>query len=426
MVEFRGDGEVSLKWSLTPIFKEHLMQARLLVAAALVSAAVVHAEPLPDENAFCDELPQKRMQYANEPDALEWLEARAGACRVRVSMTQAEAEQLLKGAAFELSVIGDRVTFVARASADKVYASGAQYLKMDRIGDSDLWVAGQHRVNTAEGTITYYPDAVPALHDPITRVIVWQGPDAPKIPPLKENLSGQLLDLTLFSQALQETRRVVVYLPPGCRRNGAYPALYLTDGQTTKLYARRIEYMIDHGLIQPIVLIGEVSGQAGIVEDRSSLNVDLRSADYLDGFAGAGDRFDRHMRFFAGELVSWTEEKFALAKDRRKRAVHGYSSGAAFATEAAFQHAEVFGTALAFSAGWIPLSKTSPPTAKRAHFILAAGYYEVPYLHTTRRTDRNLRSHGFEVSSEYVYAGHDIGVWSMLLCKYLPSVFERQ
>ncbi|MDZ4869195.1 MAG: FG-GAP-like repeat-containing protein [Alphaproteobacteria bacterium] len=197
------------------------------------------------------------------------------------------------------------------------------------------------------------------------------------------------------------------------------------DGEFLEGWARYIEPMIDSGAIPAIVIVGARSGQAGIVEDRSALGVELRAADYLPGFKNAGDRFDRHMRFFAQELVPYAEKEFALARDRSKRTLQGQSNSAVFAREAALRHGDLFSTALAFSGGWKLSEHFGLPDAQRARFIFGAGLYEGGFFVGTQSAARALRDRAFNVLEEYLYAGHDPDAWAFLLVKYLPRAFPK-
>lgn len=396
----------------------------ILVALAISVSAVRADEEITNETS-CASLPVLRSAHVDDSKTLELIDAVSAACRVNVEMSVEEAERLLSGKLSAMSVAADKVTFVARANANEVYVSGALMLGMKRVGSSDLWVAAARLTNLPEATITYWPLEMPWRQRQASETqyesIVWRGERAPLPPPTKAKLSGRILKQTLFSQALQETRRIVTYLPPGYSTARRYPALYVADGANVEWYATLVEELTDRGLMAPIVMIGAVSGQSGVVEDRSSLKVELRAADYLPGWEGAGDRFDRHMRFFCLELVPWAEEKFALSARREMRAVQGVSNGAVFASAAGFKHPEVFGTALAFSPG----SRIDgvAPVGPRAHFVLTGGRYEAYFFLAAMRTARNLKRQGFVVAEEYPYSGHDSGIWSILLGKYLPGVF---
>src|SRR5262249_20980741 len=162
-----------------------------------------------------------------------------------------------------------------------------------------------------------------------------RGPHAPVTPVRKEKLAGTWVARKLWSDALQETRKLSIYLPPGYHEGGNYPTMYAGDGGYG--WANYVEPLIESGAIPPIVMVGAGDGQGGIVEDGSSLGVELRMADYLPGFENAGDRFDRHMRFFTEELVPYAEKEFALARERTKRAVQGQSNSAVFARWAALK-----------------------------------------------------------------------------------------
>src|SRR5262249_17343407 len=148
-----------------------------------------------------------------------------------------------------------------------------------------------------------------------------------------------------------ETRRLAIYLPPGHRTDGDYPALFMADGSdgAVQYDARIIEPLIRSGALPPLIIVGASSGQDGIVEDRSALGPNIRTLDYVPNFGGDTVRFPAHMRFFSEELVAFAVREYGVTTDARRRVVQGKSNGGVFAFWAAYQHPEAFGNAIASS-----------------------------------------------------------------------------
>jgi enterochelin esterase-like enzyme len=252
---------------------------------------------------------------------------------------------------------------------------------------------------------------------------VWRGPDAPPAPQPKRELSGRVFDRTLRSEALEETRRLTIYLPPGHRSGGDHAAVFLADGGSVNYYAYLVEPLIDQGALPPLVMIGANSGQEGIVEDRSSLGGDIRGLDYLPGFQGDAERFPRHMRFFSEELTALAVREYGVTRDPARRVVAGQSNGGAFAFWAAYQHPDVFGNAIVSSQAYRPVEDIAL-TPTRARFYMNAGLYEQPMLRTTRRTAAALRAHGFEVVFDELPAGHAPDQTEVMLLDRLQRIFS--
>lgn len=394
----------------------------LLLATSVVACTTPREPPPPPMANNSDRCEDLATRVETEEPARERLIAAFLACRLDPAIDAAEAERVLGKRPVAIDVRGDNAIFLTRSSAPEVTMTGTLTALMERIAKTDLWVA-RFRFHLIDYALLKFLPMAGGKQLPGTKPVAWRGPNAPDHPAEKRDLTGKIVKRTLWSDALQETRKIDVYLPPSYSPDGSYPTLYMGDGEFLEGWARYIEPMIGKGAIPAIVIVGAWSGQAGIVENRSSLGVELRAADYLPGFKNAGDRFDRHMRFFTQELVPYAEKEFALVRDRSKRALQGQSNSAVFAREAALMHGELFSTALAFSGGWKLSERFGPSDAPRARFIMGAGLYEGGFSVGTQVAARTLREKGFNVLEEYLFAGHDPDAWAFLLVKYLPRAF---
>jgi enterochelin esterase-like enzyme len=303
---------------------------------------------------------------------------------------------------------------------------------MDRIGETDLWAIRLHFAELDRGMLTFLPPAVMRGQIEPGDFVAWRGPDAPAAPaivPVGE-LQGQVVDRTLWSERLQETRRLTVYLPPGHDPAGRYPALFRVDGPGE---LGMIEALIASGAIPPIVVVGMPPGPRGIVEDRSelaaSLTQDLRSADYLPRYNDrGGERFDAHLRFVADEVVAMAVAEYAVSPDAADHIVHGSSSGGMFALEAGLRRPDAFGTALPMSVGWMVVTPEHAEAALRAangrpaRFLMNAGLYEPGFLAQTNANAETLTAAGFDVQFESVAAGHATDQWEHMLARNLVEV----
>lgn len=395
----------------------------LMFVFALVAPLATADERLADNSDACDELKERRKSEAGNADAKERVLASLRACRVPIEMNAANASRMLGTKASAIEVEGNEITLLARSGATAVRASGSFSAPMERIPSSNIWAARFRLTDIDKALIKFMPlsDTWRAL--PGVRELDWSGANAPPLPERKQTLAGTITKRQMWSDALKETRRLFVYLPPGYSAETKYPALYMGDGYYVTIWATYIEPMIERGVIPPLVLVGAESGQSGVVEDRSSLGVELRAADYLPGFENAGDRFERHMRFFSTELVAYAEKEFSLIPNRTQRAVQGQSNSAVFAGWAAVEHPEVFGAAIALSAGWGSIDRFGPSDAPRARFFLSAGLYEAGFYVSTNKSTRALLKEGFEVTTDFPVAGHDPNAWAITLTRFLPHAF---
>ncbi len=367
-----------------------------------------------DENTPCEQV------VSPQPPA---------ACRLSVlDVTESAAGIALGDGPFAVLRDGDHLTVFARSARDEVRLCCSLQGPMARVGASRIWVSRYRIAELDRASLgfvppawieegrTFRPDEMP----------VWRGPLAPRAPASKQELGGKRFERTLWSQNLNETRRLFVYLPPGHDRTRTYPAIFMADGANVMAQAGLIEALIDGGAIPPLVLVGAASGQAGIVEDRSSLGVDIRAADYLPDFENAQGRFEQHLRFFSEELVSYAVREFGVSADPARRAVQGFSNGGSFALYAALRRPDVFGLSIALSPSWRRLTDTHFALPTRAHFFISAGLYEVGRQRAARGYAEALRAHGYDTLFETPATGHFRDQEELMLAQFVPLAFDHR
>ena len=322
------------------------------------------------------------------------------------------AGEILQERRFGFRVEGDVLTIAANpADGEAVSVTGAlPGAELDPAGEDGLFLSRFRLAHLDEGVLGFYLfenlQTLAEGEDPEpVQLVSWRGPNAPAEPEFDPELQGTLEEVELWSEALGETRRLVIYTPPGFDPEGEYPAVFFADGGKVQFYARYIEPMIREGRVEPLVLVGARSGQGGIVEDRSDIHRDMRNADYIPGFVDETPRFDQHMEFFAEELVSHAVEAYAVTTDRRRRAVTGRSSGGAFAFLAGVQRPDAFGLAFPMSGGW-GVEDIPQASEDSAIFRLASGRYEMSFMLRARRSVQLLAPAGYDIELQEISAGH--------------------
>jgi enterochelin esterase-like enzyme len=355
-------------------------------------------------------------------------------CRLPThELNAAEIERRLAGERFAFDVSADEVTVFARQEARDqsvrsplepvqsqcARSNGAINACLEQREGSPYWAARYRMAYVNEALLTFY-----VFGESSVRLLQWRGPDAPSQATSKAELAGTLIDTELRSESLGETRRLTVYLPDGHDVNETYPAVFFADGNVLDIVARWVEPLIDEGRLPPIVLVGSLSGQPGVVEDRSELNTDLRAADYLPGFYR--DRFDRHMSFFADELTRHAVETWSVSADPAKRAVHGRSNGGRFAFYAGYLRPDRFGNVLAMSNSARNFGPASPADSGSARFFIVSGRYEPTVIHGSRRAAEALRAAGYEVVHYDLSVGHTQEIDEVMLVPLLEQIFAGE
>lgn len=317
---------------------------------------------------------------------------------------QAAREMLGKQSIFG-RIDGDTVTVVVRSSDEQVRLCCSIQGEFERIGDSEFWAA-RRRLPEAERAMLFLAN----VSDHSAQSLLVRGPLAPPEPALAAfPLQGQLLERDFESTALGETRKLRIYLPPGWSKERRWPVVYMTDFGAP-VYGPMLERMIVDGIISPAVIISADSAQG-----------DRRNAEYIKG----RDRFDRHMEFFAGEMVRYARDEFAVSADRDEVAVAGSSSGGVFALWAGLLHPEVFGDAIAMSPGIVQIAPEDLAREPRARFQLSGGLYETGFIRSARLADSTLTAAGFDETGRYPAAGHAQDQWGWVLYEALRQVHAR-
>jgi predicted alpha/beta superfamily hydrolase len=160
-----------------------------------------------------------------------------------------------------------------------------------------------------------------------------------------EELAPPHETFTVESKALQETRRINVYTPPGYDAAGAtrYPVLYMPDGGVKEDFphvATTIDTAIRAGEMRPLLLVGienterrrDMTGPTRVEEDR-------KIAPRVGGSAA-------FRRFIGDELMPEVRRRYRVSDET---AVIGESLAGLFIVETFFLQPELFETYIALS-----------------------------------------------------------------------------
>lgn len=386
----------------------------LLILAFASSAACAAISPCNEVDAMlAGDIPEETRTRLEDEQRI---------CALSVDdITPAGALTLLKGDDLAVKREGDAFTVVARSTPDKTHLCCTFQTEMSRIGETDRYAARFRAARLDEAMIMLFPPA--GFGKPNMKPMEWRGPNAQIDPLPAEELSGEIIEKEVKSEALRETRRIQIYLPADYKRASGLRVLLVADGLGKEPYI--VEKGISEGRYPPFVMIGLPSGQDGIVEDRSALGIgDLRAADYLPGADENHERFDRHLTFVLDELLPALRKEYDLPAGPDATVVAGKSNGAVFALFAALRRPDEIGAALVLSQGVIPAEPG--PESPRARFFFSAGLYEHGFLRTTRKSAEILSAAGYDASfTEYV-AGHAPDQWDVALIDGLKALFAAE
>lgn len=221
--------------------------------------------------------------------------------------------------------------------------------------------------------------------------------------------SGELLDTVVESKILGDSRRLIVYTPPGYRDDGFYPMAVFEDGAlmvNTGEAPRVLDWLIAHQAIEPIVAV--------FVEPKS------RADDYRRGAP--------MQKFVTDELLPWVAEHYSVTKDAGERAIIGVSAGARAALNTAATSLESFNRLglLIPALDQADLDAIPHRTNRRLRVSILAAHYDGLNLSAARSAHLMVADYGHAVEYEEVPEGHSTATWRTHLRTVLISLFGTQ
>jgi len=220
---------------------------------------------------------------------------------------------------------------------------------------------------------------------------------------------GRTVEATIDSHALGAPRRVLVYLPPGYRDDGAYPVAVFHSGRGVAREGqapRVLDWLIAHREIEPIVGL------------------------FLDSYlAGDADNHEgRPMRsFLTEEAPAWLAARYGVTARADGWAVLAISYGAKDALDAALSPAQAYGRLGLLIPGRrltsADLEGFVQQPAHRLRVAILAGRYDQANLATARKARQALADAGHAVEYIDVPEGHNPTTWRDHLGDVLVSLF---
>ena len=328
-------------------------------------------------------------------------------CTAQPNWSEADAAAAL-GARDVVGVAqGDRLSVIARRGAGPVALCCSIDAPLTRIGDSDLWVLSVRVFGLDRAVIDLQ------VSPPSPNLAAFYGARVTRPAPTAK-LLGTLVHETLYSTALGEQRRLVIYLPPGYDAAEHYPVVYLADGDVLPAYAGAIEGAIVSGRIRPVVVAGLAPGMR---------DPGMRAREYLVGRSTPRYRGQTHFVF--DEAMPFVESKYAASDRPPDRMLAGFSDGAGWALSMGLRNSDRVGTVAALSLGWIAAAD-GVGSDDRPRLYLAAGYLEPDFYRVTAQAARRAQGSAAPLLFESFASGHVLVAWQTMLLDALAWSFPRR
>ncbi|MFC3749818.1 alpha/beta hydrolase [Paenibacillus sp. GCM10012306] len=154
-------------------------------------------------------------------------------------------------------------------------------------------------------------------------------------------LKRTIVKQTLWSESLQEERKLRIYLPPGYNEILSYPVVYCQDGEEFFNFGRIATLagqLILEEDVEPFIIVG--------VE----VDVKVRTQEY----APFGNRFEQYLSCFAEEIIPFIEHNYPVRRTPAERILAGDSLGGSVSLHLALAYPSIFNRILSLSGAFYP------------------------------------------------------------------------
>ena len=317
---------------------------------------------------------------------------------------------------------GDRLTFMFRSDAVKVKLTNMINAKIEKQGRNGPWL-GQVDVPESSKLLMSYAFTENEQNG-WNQLKEYRGPDAPPLPRSSFPIKGQVFKYQIKSKHLGGYRKFEVYMP-AIESSDPLPVVYMTDGQAFDRYTGPIDWKIENGEIQPIIVVAIHNG--GYVGDRNkvqSIEFDYRAKEYLGGLGD--ERYEQHCSFLIEEVMPFVEENHNASSDKSKRALSGYSNGGAYVLTASVDHPDLFGHVFPYSVAFFDRDDLKEnlkgKSDKLPKYRFAAGILE-HFIKGTQESHAIVKDAGVDAEIRTYVAGHDPLLWKVALLEDLQAIF---
>ena len=253
---------------------------------------------------------------------------------------------------------------------------------------------------------------------------------------------GAVATVYYQSAALQRTRRMHVYTPPGYESGkGKYPVFYLLhgagDGDDSWTSVGRANFILDNliasGKAKPMIVV--------MTAGHTNAGGGGRGA----APTGGPPPRDEFVEDFVGDVMPYVEKNYRVIGDRAHRAIAGLSMGGSQTLAVAIPRLEKFGFVGVYSSGLLGRAGAGAPgtnapfgaaweqqnlaaldnaaTKKGLKLLWFATGVDDGLMPNTKSTVELLKRHGFSPVFKETAGGHTWLNWRAYLIEFAPQLF---
>ncbi|MBL1281106.1 MAG: esterase [Fluviicola sp.] len=259
-----------------------------------------------------------------------------------------------------------------------------------------------------------------------------------------DSIGSQFYTDSIYSNALNEFRKMNIYLPEGYVEGNEYPVIYATDGNPISAnyvndYRLILDSLIKNELILPVIYVESFSNKKNAqaltvyLENGDSIYYTYRNFEYVEYRADESVdsilhlRFDQHLTYFTEELIPTIESRLLLPNKKRNRFFYGVSNGGGFGINMFFKKPDLISTYLCFSNYGSTLEKViwdkkiTYPT-----LYLEYGNLESPRIQNeNEQIISKCNEYNLDCHINYYAGGHDYKIWTQQFSSVLVDIFGK-
>lgn len=233
----------------------------------------------------------------------------------------------------------------------------------------------------------------------------------------------KIIEKSIYSTYLEETRKAIIYLPPEYDDKLSYPIIYCQDGEqffNLGKIATQANKLILEEDIEPMIIVG----------------IEMRKETRRSEYHPDGSRFSMYELFVVEELIPTIERNFSVKENGMNRFLAGDSLGGAISIHLALDFKHLFHNVISFSGAffesthrrllmegdlsWLQIYMTIGLQEDEVKTKLAT----FDFLHFNRKTMEILKSKKVKLYYVEKQGSHTWGFWQKEIPNALRYFFK--